>query len=189
MMKVLGVALLGTAAWLAWSSQAQAAVPGAGDLPSSDPATPDLPVPAGPAGFFAVARQLNNEEFGGFFGDCSIVMGVMQTESSFNPRAYRYEPALGEASYGLMQLLESTARDRGLVGPATDLYDPLLNIRLGMRQLKWSYDYLSSRLGNFSDLQWISSYNGGVGNVIKGWQSQSYFGKVMAGAAPWRGMA
>lgn len=187
MLRLLGLLLL-AGAFVLWRKNAEAAVTGL-DLPSSDPAMPDNPaVPAGPLGFLAIVHQINQDEFGGWF-DPALVMGVMQTESSFNPRAYRYESALGEASYGLMQLLESTARDRGLIGAADQLYDPALNIRLGMRQLKWSYDYLAQRAGTFTELQWISSYNGGVGNVLKGWASQPYYGKVMAAAAQWRGVA
>lgn len=186
MLRLLGLVLLG-AAFVLWRKNAEAAVSVSGDF-NSDPASPSVTVPAGPLGFLAIVQQINAEEFGGWF-DPALVMGVMQTESSFNPRAYRFESHLGEGSYGLMQLLESTARDRGLVGAADQLYDPALNIRLGMRQLKWSYDYLAQRAGTFTELQWISSYNGGVGNVLKGWASQPYYGKVMSAAAQWRGAA
>lgn len=39
------------------------------------------------------------------------VDSVIQIESSGNPLAFRYEPALGEGSYGLGQLLGSTAKE------------------------------------------------------------------------------
>lgn len=186
MLQLLGLGLL-AAAFVLWRKNAEAAVTVPGDF-STDPASPSMAVPAGPLGFLALVHQINAEEFGGWF-DPALVMGVMQAESSFNPRAYRYEGHLGEGSYGLMQLLESTARDRGLVGSPDQLYDPALNIRLGMRQLKWSYDYLAQRMGTFTELQWISSYNGGVGNVLKGWASQPYYSKVTSAAAQWRGAA
>lgn len=39
------------------------------------------------------------------------VNAIIQVESGNNPKAKRYEPHLGESSYGLGQILESTARE------------------------------------------------------------------------------
>ncbi|MCA3247278.1 MAG: transglycosylase SLT domain-containing protein, partial [Azospirillum sp.] len=98
------------------------------------------------------------------------VLATIAVESSFNPAAYRFEPHLGEASYGLMQILWSTARqmERGLTDPS-QLYDPETNIRIGMLYQRWTFDFLRRRLGRDpSQAEWLSAYNAGVGNVLKG---------------------
>ncbi|HEX6960210.1 MAG TPA: lytic transglycosylase domain-containing protein [Ferrovibrio sp.] len=184
----IGAGLLGVAAWLGFAKSAQAAAP-AGDLPPSDPVVQDsAPVAAGPLAYLAIVRQLNDELYGGFF-DPALVMGVMQQESAFNPMAYRYEASRGEASYGLMQLLYSTARDRGFSGDPAGLYDPATNIALGMAQLKWSFDYLASRLGTVTEAQWLSSYNAGVGYVLRGGNRYGYVASVQSYRDAWRGVA
>jgi soluble lytic murein transglycosylase-like protein len=57
--------------------------------------------------------------------------GIAQAESSLNPRAYRYEAKINDASYGLMQILYGTAKGLGYDGPAEGLYDPDTNVALG----------------------------------------------------------
>lgn len=109
-----------------------------------------------------------NESFGGFF-DPLDVLAIIEVESARDPDAYRYEKRLNDASIGLMQILYTTARDRGYTQGPAGLFDPEANIRYGMRQLRWSYDYLLDRLGQPPTMeQWIGSYNAGVGNVMKG---------------------
>jgi soluble lytic murein transglycosylase-like protein len=84
------------------------------------------------------------------------IRAVIDTESSGNPRAYRYEPAIKDASYGLMQLLYSTAKGLGYDGPAEGLYDPKTNINLGTRLLR----QLRDRYGDdFARV--YSAYNSG----------------------------
>jgi soluble lytic murein transglycosylase-like protein len=61
----------------------------------------------------------------------SWIRAVIQTESSWNPSAYRAEPQIGDASYGLMQLLSKTANGLGFTGDPSELYDPEKNIPLG----------------------------------------------------------
>lgn len=63
------------------------------------------------------------------------IRAVIQTESSWKPAAYRAEPAIGDASYGLMQLLGKTARGLGFTGDPSLLYDPAVNIDLGTKLL------------------------------------------------------
>ena len=58
---------------------------------------------------------------------------IIGTESSFNPRAYRAEPSINDASYGLMQLLVRTARSLGFDGTTEELFDPEVNIMLGAK--------------------------------------------------------
>lgn len=120
-----------------------------------------------PAEVLAMVRQVNAET-GGWFNEADV-MAVIEVESSFNPSAYRFEPRLNDASIGLMQVLFSTAKDRGYTGGPAGLFDPLTNIRIGMAHLKWSFDTLSARMGEApTDNQWIGSYNIGVGAVLRG---------------------
>jgi soluble lytic murein transglycosylase-like protein len=184
MLKLLGLGLL-AAAFVLWRRSAEAAVTVPGDL-SADPASPSVAVPAGPLGFLALVHQINQQQFGGWF-DPALVMGVMQAESSFNPRAYRAEPQINDASYGLMQVLYSTAKDRGFSGAPEGLYDPATNIALGMAQLKWSFDYLSTYIGTPTEIQWLSSYNAGVGYVRNGGSRLLYATKVAGYRDGWRG--
>lgn len=109
-----------------------------------------------------------NAEFATWF-DPLDVLAIIEIESSFNPDSYRYEKHIGDASIGLMQILYQTARDRGFTQGPAGLFDPETNIRYGMRQLKWSHDYLAGKFGTKPRLdQWIGSYNAGVGNVLRG---------------------
>lgn len=110
--------------------------------------------------------------------DPGDIAAIIQIESGFNPTAYRYEAHLNEASYGLMQMLESTARDMGLSGPPEQLYDPQTSIRLGVKYLVWIRDYLARKLGRQPTMQEIlSGYNAGVGNVLKGYIPTQYIAK------------
>lgn len=84
------------------------------------------------------------------------IKAVIRTESNFDPEAYRAEPQIQDASYGLMQLLYGTARGLGFTGSANDLYDPDTNIRLGTQLLS----DLQKRYGD--DFRRIySAYNSG----------------------------
>ena len=70
-----------------------------------------------------------------YFVPESWIRAVIQVESSWNPSAFRAEPAINDASYGLMQLLSTTARGLGYSGDPTGLYDPATNIALGAELL------------------------------------------------------
>lgn len=64
------------------------------------------------------------------------IKGIMMQESSGNPNAFRAEPRINDASYGLMQLLGRTARGLGWTGSdPRELYDPELNISLGVKYI------------------------------------------------------
>lgn len=70
------------------------------------------------------------------------VRAVIETESSWRPMAYRAEPQINDASYGLMQLLMRTAKGLGYTGAPEGLYEPAVNIDLGTKllgQLRRSY--------------------------------------------------
>lgn len=110
---------------------------------------------------------------------------VAMSESSMNQRAYRYEPAFWanylkdnpewkdkdpavvSASYGLMQLMWTTAWALGFRGTQEDLYDPVYNIALGaklIRQLldKVQIEGVASAYPQWSQLDiTMARYNGG----------------------------
>jgi soluble lytic murein transglycosylase-like protein len=84
------------------------------------------------------------------------IKAVIMQESSGNPNAYRAEPQIQDASYGLMQLLYRTAKGLGYTGTPEGLYDPAVNIEFGTKllgQLRRSYG------DNFSRV--YSAYNSG----------------------------
>lgn len=91
-----------------------------------------------------------------------LVQAVIAVESQFNPGVQRAEPAIQDASIGLMQILLGTARGQGYFGEAGDpsaltgLFDPATNINAGT-------SYLA---GVFAQVGWdaaaaASAYNGG----------------------------
>lgn len=86
----------------------------------------------------------------------SWIRAVVETESNWKPNAYRAEPKIHDASYGLMQLLYKTARNLGYTGTPEGLYDPFTNLDLGTRllaQLRLKYG------DNFQRV--YSAYNSG----------------------------
>jgi len=68
--------------------------------------------------------------------DPNLIRATIMTESGGNPKAYRYEPHLREASYGLGQTLLSTARGLGFKGKPEDLYKPEVSIDLTALYIK-----------------------------------------------------
>lgn len=98
--------------------------------------------------------------------DASLVKAVIGAESEFNPNAYREEPQIGDASYGLMQLLYQTAKSLGYTGSTAGLFDPTTNIRLGTRYLAELIKTASQR--GFGIDSAISAYNAGFSTVRPG---------------------
>ncbi|MCL5019023.1 MAG: transglycosylase SLT domain-containing protein [Patescibacteria group bacterium] len=62
--------------------------------------------------------------------DPQLIFATIMTESEGNPKAYRFESHLGDASYGLGQILYSTAQGLGFTGSAEDIYRPEIAIDL-----------------------------------------------------------
>jgi hypothetical protein len=91
--------------------------------------------------------------------DPYLVQALIREESFF--RADSLSPA---KAYGLMQLLHSTAREiakgSDLKVKAKDLYDPEINIRLGLNHLKMLLDKYDGRL-----YLALAAYNAGVARV------------------------
>jgi soluble lytic murein transglycosylase-like protein len=104
------------------------------------------------------------------------IKAVILQESSGNPKAYRAEPRINDASYGLMQLLYRTAKGLGYTGAAEGLYDPDLNIQLGTKllgQLRRQYG------DNFERV--YSAYNSGSPDkYLTSSQVADHVGKAVA---------
>ena len=94
----------------------------------------------------------------------SIAYGLIGQESGFNAQAIRQEPtyrcartgAIGDASYGLTQVLYCTAQDLGYTDAPTGLFDPATNLSLGLLLLG---RLLQSHGGDAGAA--LSAYNGG----------------------------
>jgi len=115
-----------------------------------------------------LVKQVNDRDFASWFNP-SEVMAFCQIESAFRPHAYRYESRLGEGSYGLMQVLASTARqvDANITNPEM-MYDPEIGLRTGMKVAKVYWEQLTGRLNRDPSYEeWADSYNRGVGGVLR----------------------
>ncbi len=88
--------------------------------------------------------------------DPALILAVIGIESAFKPTAVRGEPHLNDSSYGLMQLLGTTARGLGYTGAPSGLFDPIVNIELGALLLR---DLVRARGGSLEKA--LSEYNGG----------------------------
>ena len=132
--------------------------------------------------------NLNYVEFHHWFKNFEV-MAFVQIESSFHDHAVRHEPS-GVTSYGLMQVLDSSAKDRGLAGDPAQMFDPHIGLRYGMLQLRWEWDFLTHRMGGSgpSKDQWVAGYNEGVGNVLKGRADHAYVRLWQHAAAYWQGV-
>lgn len=110
---------------------------------------------------------------------------VAMSESSMIQTAYRYEPAFWQnylkdnpewkdkdpavvsASYGLMQLMWTTAWAMGFRGTQEDLYNPVYNIELGARLIRQLLDRVMVEGVSHIYPQWspldvaMARYNGG----------------------------
>jgi soluble lytic murein transglycosylase-like protein len=102
--------------------------------------------------------------------DAALIKSVITKESSWNVGALRAEPQIGDASYGLMQLLLKTAQGMRPGTTPSDLFDPAINIDLGTR-------YLAGQLGQYGYPAGVSAYN--AGHPISG--NAQYVADVDAG--------
>ena len=89
--------------------------------------------------------------------DPNLIFATIMIESGGNPRAVRYEPRLNDASYGLGQLLYSTARGLGYAGTPAGLYDPETNIDLIARYHRRNLDHY----GHLTAEELTTAYNTG----------------------------
>lgn len=114
----------------------------------------------------------------------ALAYAVMQTESSFNPKAKSYVPA-----YGLMQIVPASAGSdcaQSLKKPfskptANYLYEPENNIEMGVHYLyllRKRY-YTNVENADSRDLCVIASYNTGAGNVARALRGDTKISKAI----------
>ncbi len=116
--------------------------------------------------------------------DPAMVYAVMQTESSFNPKAKSYVPA-----YGLMQIVPASAgKDcaaslkKGFSKPTANyLYEPENNIEMGVHYLYLleKRHYTEVLDPDSRDLCIIASYNTGAGNVSRALRGDTKISKAI----------
>lgn len=91
----------------------------------------------------------------------ALMMGIIRTESTFNPEAQSSVGAIG-----LMQLMPATAHEigskHGITFNTSYLFNPELNIKLG----NLYYSIIRGMLDNM-DVSAVAAYNGGIGAVSK----------------------
>ena len=136
---------------------------------------------------FELINKLNASTFGGWFSPSSV-MAFVQVESAFKPTAFRQEPS-GVASYGLMQILDVTARGIGFTGQFEELYHPETGLLWGMKYAREIWDQLARSFGHVpTAAQWASAYNEGPGNVLRGRDDSAYANPWIAAKTYWEPM-
>jgi soluble lytic murein transglycosylase-like protein len=107
--------------------------------------------------------------------DPALIMGCIYSESSGNPDVTRYEAKRNEYSYGLMQILWSTAQEilgwlkaenYGIASSYSltkfDIFIPNLNIMLGTRYLVKQYLRYPGHYGKDRVMAMFAAYNAGT---------------------------
>lgn len=107
----------------------------------------------------------------------SLVMAIIAQESSFNSYANKYEPKLNDNSYGLCQILHTTAQDLGFNDLPEKLYDDNINLKFALKFLSNKYIKYNK---NIKDT--ISAYNAGYSTKQKDdtYLNQDYVNKVLS---------
>ena len=107
----------------------------------------------------------------------ALVMGIIAQESGFNSFAKRYEEKLNTSSYGLTQILYTTAKDMGFTGDEDSLFDDNVNLKFGLKYLKKQYDKYNQNL-----FDTISAYNlGTIKKLNSGkYANQQYVNQVIS---------
>lgn len=129
------------------------------------------------AEFYSYAIEKASANFG---VDPLLIEAVIQQESSGNADAFRFEPGFYlrylekdpkfkgmnkrriSSSYGLMQIMYTTALELGFTGEPEDLFDIHLNVNLGTKLLD---RLLKKYKGDVEKA--LMAYNGGTGGVGK----------------------
>lgn len=140
---------------------------------SASPAAAPADLTAEQSAALAAFDSVNAASFAGWF-QRSTFMAFCQTESGFNPKAYRKEPS-GVASFGLLQVLDSTAAGLGLNGDASAMYDPETGVFYGLKYAAQGWNYLTTHLGRPPKREeWVAGYNEGYGAAAKGRPDPNY---------------
>ena len=85
----------------------------------------------------------------------ALVKAVIAAESGWNSGALRYEPALNDASYGLMQVLHRTAQIYAPTVTPGELFIPRVNLEIGIA-------HLDALLARYDLNDTIAAYNAGT---------------------------
>lgn len=102
-----------------------------------------------------------------------LIKAVIAAESGFNPNAYNPNDPGG--AWGLMQVIEGTARMLGHKGPMADLFRPSIGIDLGTKYLGQQQARYSGALADT-----VASYNAGTARSTNGvYSNQTYVTRVM----------
>lgn len=83
----------------------------------------------------------------------SVLKGFAALESAFDPKSYRYEPHIDDASYGLMQTLYKTAKAEGYRDQPEGLFDPATSTKYGalfLAKLLKKYPVLSDAVASYN---------------------------------------
>ena len=107
----------------------------------------------------------------------ALIKAIIESESNWNPNAYRSEPHIKDASWGLMQVLLQTAREVSGNSSLTtsELLKPEVNIDIGTRYIAKQLIRYSGNIKNA-----ISAYNAGTANknLLGIYANQAYVDKV-----------
>lgn len=109
----------------------------------------------------------------------ALLKAVIKVESDFDPYAFRHEPWVRhlrspDSSFGLTQILESTARELGFKGACRDLYHPATNIHYGAKYLKKQLDRYEGDVASA-----VAAYNAGTAVRRRGkFRNQKYVDRV-----------
>lgn len=85
----------------------------------------------------------------------ALLAAIVETESGWNPKAYRAEPRIGDASMGLGQILGRTARAYGFKQDLSLLYNPAIN-------LDWTGLIIGSLIAKYGLQDAVAAYNAGT---------------------------
>lgn len=120
----------------------------------------------------SLAKSIINKHFSGRV-DPAMVTAMIEIESGFRRKAYRYESHLQDASYGLMQVMFNTAKwlhddlkYRGYAVPNGEaMYDAATGIYFGCAYIDWLRKQPLAAKGEDAI---VMSYNGGPGRGGQG---------------------
>ncbi len=127
---------------------------GGPDASRRDRPAPSTTTPRAPASSPKSIRELINRAAARYDVEPALVHAVVSAESAYNPNAVSSAGAIG-----LMQIMPATGADYG-VDKASDLFDPSLNVNVGVRHLR----RLLQKYGN-DYRRVILAYNAGEGVV------------------------
>jgi soluble lytic murein transglycosylase-like protein len=79
-----------------------------------------------------------------------LALSIAEVESSFNPKALRYEPKFKTYSVGLFQIFVPTSRTLGFTGTHLELQEPKINIELGIKHLRICTDRFKDNIARIA---------------------------------------